>query len=832
MPTLDINNSAQTKEQAAVEPQCYHCGLPCDDPSIHLGDKYFCCRGCLVVYELLSENGLCQYYSLNDTPGITPTESGYDVKYAYLDDESILRELLNFTDGKTARATFYVPQMHCSSCIWLLENLHKINSDIISSRVDFLRKEISINFKIEHLTLKKLVELLASLGYEPDFQTDIKSNQSASKQMRSLYLKLGVAGFAFGNIMLLSFPEYLSGGNLDPVFKQFFGFINILLALPVFLYSSSDYFTSAWKALRHKNINIDLPISLGIITLFTRSLWEIFSGNGAGYMDSFVALVFLLLIGRLFQQKTYETLSFDRDYKSFFPISVVKRIGREETSIPLNKLQVGDRIVVRNQELIPADSILISGPAEIDYSFVTGEAYPVHKKTGDLIYAGGRQAGPTIELDVIKPVSQSYLTQLWNNEAFNRRNESRIDTMINRISKYFTLAVISIASLSALYWLPTDVGLALNAFTAVLIIACPCALALASPFTLGNTLRILGRNRLFLKSVRVIEDLAKISTIVFDKTGTLTQRQSTRISFIPDTPDQALSELELKWIASLVRHSSHPLSQQIRQLLAVQDFQTLEYFTEFPGKGIEGKIEGRQIKVGSPEFIGLSRLKNKDTSSKVYVSIDDQARGYFQIENQYRPAFSRLITYLKSHYELAVLSGDNDAERTRLASYFPDTNLKFNQSPQDKLEYIKTRQDRGEHVLMVGDGLNDAGALRQSDVGVTMSEDLNTFSPACDAILDATNFEKLDVYLKYTRKSMKIVIICFGISFLYNLVGLTFAVQGVLSPLVSAILMPLSSISVIVFSTGATHIIAKKLGLIQNSFLDIFTSNYSQEVNT
>jgi len=486
----------QSKEQT----DCYHCGDPCGNSGIWVGEKCFCCNGCKLVYELLEENDLCQYYDLQETPGVSPKEAGTTAKFKYLEDESVRSKLINFTDGNRSTVTFNIPSMHCVSCVWLLESLYKLNPLILQSKVDFLKKELSVTYEETANSLRQIVELLSSIGYEPEINLDSLHKKVKKDKDRQIYIKIGVAGFAFANIMMFSFPEYLSQQDqVEKILRNFFGSLSFLLALPVLFYSASDYFKSAWNGWKQRAVNMDVPISVGIITLFMRSSYEIFSGSGTGYMDSFTGLVFLLLIGKVFEKKTYDTLSFERDYKSYFPVAVTRKSSKDEMSIPLEKLKVGDRIVIRNQELVPADSVLIRGQAYIDYSFVTGESLPVEKLSGDMIYAGGRQIGGTIELDVIKDVNQSYLTELWNDESFTKDRKSRVTTLANKISKYFTMVVLSIAVLSASFWLTTDIVLALNAFTAVLIVACPCALALSTPFTLGNTLRIFGWNKFYLK---------------------------------------------------------------------------------------------------------------------------------------------------------------------------------------------------------------------------------------------------------------------------------------------------------------------------------------------
>ena len=488
-----------------------------------------------------------------------------------------------------------MPQMHCSSCIWLLENLFKINPAIIHSEVNFLKKNVTVKFNPQKISLKGTVELLTSIGYEPQINLEDAEDKKLQSTNKKLIYKIGITGFCFGNIMLLSFPEYLNINMSDSFFIKFFGWLNLFLSLPVFFYSSSDYFISAFKGLRKKILNIDVPISLGILVLFLRSAVEVVTQTGAGYFDSMTGLVFFLLIGKLFQNKTYETLNFERNYKSYFPLSVILKKDESEVSIPVSKLNVGDRIIIRNNEIIPADSVLFGGEGNIDYSFVTGESKLSPKVLGELVYAGGKQIGSAIELEVIKEVSQSYLTQLWNNEAFKNRAESNFATISNKVSKYFTIAILSIALASFLFWLPNSIHTALNVFTAVLIVACPCALALSIPFTLGNTIRIFGKNKFYLKNVHVIEELAKINQIVFDKTGTITQTTQSKIKFI----GPELTELNSIMIKSLVKNSTHPLSKKIYDSLDCQANLNVNSFKEMQGKGIEGEILGKQIKLGS-----------------------------------------------------------------------------------------------------------------------------------------------------------------------------------------------------------------------------------------
>ena len=792
--------------------QCFHCGDQCKDDSIRIDEKIFCCNGCKTVYEILDQNKLCNYYNLDQTPGISPNLN-FGSRFDYLDDPSTIQKLLDFQDDNISKVTFHIPQMHCSSCIWLLENLYKLNNGVSTSQVDFLKKELNATFEHNKISLKKLVQLLTSIGYEPQILLESVDKKSEDKVSKRLHYRIGIAGFCFLNVMLFTFPEYLGIDVTDSFLKNFFITLNLVLSFPVVFYSGWEYFGSALKGLRKKIVNIDFPISLGILALFGRSLYEISTQTGHGYFDSLTGLIFFLLLGKLLQEKTYSYLNFERNYKSFFPLSVSIKIENSEKSIPINKLMVGNRIIVRKNEIIPADSILLNGDGRIDYSFVTGESKPVSKISGEFVYAGGRQLGSVVELEVIKEVSQSYLTQLWNNDIFNnpdKSSESYFTNFSNAVSKYFTFVILLIAFVAAGFWFQTSTAVALNVFTAVLIVACPCALALSTPFTLGNAMRILGRNKFYLRNTSVIEDLAKVDSIVFDKTGTITQLGKSDLIFT----GSVLNSFQQKIIKSLVRNSTHPLSRKIFSSLEGDEFFPVTKFDEISGLGVTGVVYGNSLKVGSKVFID-GTIDENNTATKIYISINNELLGYFSVTNSYRDGIENTIQSLVSNYKLSLLSGDNEGEKYNLLKFFSDDKeLHFNQSPEEKLQFVKSQQKNGKKVLMIGDGLNDAGALKQSDVGIAVTEDISSFSPACDAILDASNLRLIPKFLNYSQSSIKIIYISFVISFLYNLFGLTFAIQGMLSPIVAAILMPLSSISVVLFATLSTNFVAKRMKLL------------------
>lgn len=798
--------------------QCYHCGEDCDE-QVHLSDdKQFCCQGCKTVYELLNKNNLCSYYDLESRPGINQRQSVREGKFDFLDDQSIIDKLVHFKDASQQHVRFYLPQMHCSSCIWLLENLGRVEPGVVKSQVNFIKKEVTVVYSVPEASLKRVAEALTHIGYEPHISLGDTETAGVKKNNTQRIVKLGIAGFCFGNIMMLSFPEYFSFGRTeDPALKQWFSYLNLVLSLPVFFYSASEFFVSGYKGLRQRFLNIDAPIALAVLITFVRSVYEILSHTGAGYLDSMSGIVFFMLIGRYFQNRTYQSISFDRDFKSYFPLGVVT-LGDDgkEQQISVSDLRPGHRIRIHNDEIVPADAILFLGKATIDYSFVTGESVPVDKAMGEIVYAGGRQTSGAIELEVVKEVSQSYLTQLWNHEAFRESKDERHASFIHRVSRYFSYVLFSIAIITAIYWAFHDPSKAWNAVTSVLIVACPCALLLSATFTNGNMIRILNKHRLYVKSAAVIERMSGIDTIVFDKTGTITEQSRFGISF----EGEPLNAEEMQLVRSLANQSGHPLSKSIAAFLPFSKTLSARSYEEVKGAGTSGIIKGRFVKLGSATYVTGREQDPEAGGSRIYIGIDGRTRGYFVAKSNYRRHLADIIESLRREFRLSILSGDNASEEPYLRTIFgSEARMLFGQKPEDKLNFVKALQAAGRRVLMIGDGLNDAGALKQSDVGIAVSDNTNNFSPACDAILAGTSFPKLRELIAYARRQKQIIYASFVVSVIYNIAGLYFAVQGNLEPVIAAILMPLSSVSIVALTTGMSSWYERSLKSDANHFL-------------
>ena len=786
--------------ETLTETTCFHCHETCLDEIVHYDDKDFCCHGCKQVYQLLADNSLDDYYVCDVNPGKAPSAQNFE----FLNNPHFQDQLISFSSQGIAKVNFHLPAIHCRSCLYLLENLQKISSGILKTTLNFGKKDLTVWFKEEQINLGQLATLLASLGYEPLISSE-EAQETKQKQLThqtQLFIKLGIAGFCAGNAMLFSFPEYL--GIEDGSLKNLFGYLNIGLGSLAVFYSGSDYFKNVWAHIKLGKMTIELPILLGILVGYSRSVYEVFSHTGAGYIDSVSGLIFFLLIGKWFQQKSFDFLSFERNYKAYFPLVISKLEKGVEANYPLDDIKVGDHLIIRNQEIIPADAVLVSGTSQLDYSFVTGESELVAIQAGNSMYAGGRHTGERIEIEIKKELKQSHLTQLWEQQAFKDplHKTENWENFANQVGGYFTVGLISLAMIVGIYWLNYDPSRWSNAVVSILVIACPCALAISYPFALGHGIRWLAKLNFFVKDIQAFERMAQVDTIVFDKTGTLTLPSTQKpISKLT----RELSYSEWRSLYSLALQSTHPMSRQlVNYVHENQPLLPLEKFAEKTGKGLEATISGIEYRIGNAKFTGHSTPKDNDyirSESQLYIQIAGAPVGYIEFPWAYRAGIEVMIHQLQANYKVYLLSGDKQEHAGSLLDWFPDHhNYQFECSPMDKMKFIQSLQDAGQHVAMIGDGLNDAGALRQAQVGIAISDDHLHFTPASDAILKGDQMAQLPKFLAFSRYGLHLIKLSFLLSLVYNGIGLSFAIQGNLSPLIAAILMPVNSISMLLIA--------------------------------
>ncbi|MFZ5628950.1 MAG: heavy metal translocating P-type ATPase [Spirochaetota bacterium] len=776
---------------------CAHCGAA--GASILRGAEKFCCEGCAQVYSILKDQDMLGFYEIPDN-SIRSLKEKPVADYGYCDSEWFRRMFVRPSGSTGWAIRMRLPDIHCAACVWLLEKLPEMLEGVTSARINYLRKQLDISASAD-LRVSQLVQFVANLGYPPDFAKESAASRRLSAYDKSLLRKMAVAAFGFGNAMLFSLPEYFTA-HLESSFSRTFMALNAAISVVVLIYSAGDFFRSAWRALKQRQIVIDVPISIGIAAMFTRSAVDVVTGTSAGYFDTFTGLIFFLLIGRFVQSRSYAWLNFERDNLLFLPLAVRVRTATGEAVTPVQQVKRGDTLRLLAGEISPTRCRVISEEGAADYAFITGESLPVSLKRGDVFEPGGKVVGQSLLLEVLEEVDQARLNRIWEAAEPETGGEtySYGSSFAERVLPYFTGTVIAIATGALLYWLPTDGARAWNAFSAVLVITCPCALAMAKPFSFFTTQSVLARAGLFLKSAAIVERFFALKNIVFDKTGTLTNPGKFDIEF--RAAGAASESQHLQAIMALANESSHPLSLAIAEFVPRSGEAILSDFAEKPGKGTSALINGTKYWLGSQAWleengIAVGQLGEAGFSSLVHAASGTNYLGCFLIRNRMRGDLGQTLAELGARYRIALLSGDSDRERSRFEQYFSTSGkLYFSATPARKAEIIASMRQDGA-TMMIGDGLNDAEALRAADLGVALTENHSNFSPASDAILSAESLHRLPQLIGQAAQARKTAIAAYAVSFGYNIFGIAVAVAGDLTPLFCAILMPISSLSVI-----------------------------------
>lgn len=771
--------------------KCYHCGDKVVGKPVEFDNKEFCCSGCKSVYQILSDNNLDDFYQFNEGSGIKPSNEAQS-KFKPLDLPEIFENFIDFQNEQMYIATFFLPAIHCSSCIYLLENLQKINPLIIKSEANFTARTVEVSVKKE-FKLSEVAGLLESIGYKPELRKNTKE-QKSSYDKKLLY-KLGVAGFAFGSVMLWTFPEYLGMDETFDDFRNFSAYLSLLVAIPVLVYSASDYLKSAYIAIKTKQLNLDIPIAIGILVLFTQSATSVLMKEGSGYIDSFTGFVLFLLIGKWFQSKTYRNMAFDNDPKAYFPLGVHRLNDKgEEQIVVIDALKKEDIIIIYNEEIIPCDVELLDDEATINTSFITGEADLIKLKKGDKIYAGSKLVGSGRKLKVISTTDRSKFAAIWNNKTIRSEKKSVALEREHKLTRFFLVAVFIVALIGGVIWFFKDPYRIPEIITAILVVACPCALALSFPFVYGNTMRKFGKNGFYFKSIFEIEKLKIIDFLVFDKTGTLTKDKSESVFF-----EGELSQKLIDLVYAGTKESTHPYSKSINSSLKhqVKEGVSIKSFEEIPGKGwIMVTDFDDEVKLGSKSFFG----KDEKEMTGSLVAVNGLLIGEFKFKSELREGVDNALTVIS--LPKVILSGDNESDRILFEQIHTKVDLYFNQNPVDKSDFIKQKSSEGKKVLFLGDGLNDSEALKVSGLGISVADDIFRFTPSCDAIIEGDKIQFLSHFLNFGQYAARALMICMIFSLLYNIIGMTFAILGYVTPLFAAILMPLSSITIVFLSTA------------------------------
>lgn len=744
---------------------CGFCAQPMDLESSLAVDDQYCCSGCQTADALIHGEGT------------TGPDRATLSKYEHLSVASDAEGLRKY-DEHWYSWELELPHIHCTSCLILLERMPEWLDGVHELRVSFSAKRAHIYFDTSIVNPAVLAAWLDYVGYPPKLV-------GKTKRDRSLIINLGIAGFAMGNAMMGAFPEYFGlSESSDANLLHFFRYSTALFATLSLFTAGRFYLVSALKSLSAKTWSLDVPIAIGMLMLWGWSSYLLFNGISGGYFDSLAGLVFFLLLGRFLQTRTYSAFSFERTIKDFLPLSIYSEDQR--AFVRLEDLKLGENVHLPEGGIIPVD-LFLKAPAVVDYSFITGESDPVSLGVNEVAKVGGKSLDD-IHASVHATPSVSSLEQVW------KAKDQTTGWVSARLTAIFTISVLSIAFFSGIAWYYINPDRFVEIAVSVLIIACPCALSLAAPFAYGTARSNLAKLGLYLKEGKGIIDLSTLRNIAWDKTGTLTQKH-------PKASIHWEKGQHPELLFALASRSTHPISQAISKALTPSYSVVLGNWQESVGEGIRATTEyGTVLKLGSGKWLGL-------LEGPTYFFVDDILVATISVSAAYRDGMAEVFEALSAaQIDHHLISGDQPKELpTSWTSYFSDKSH-FNQNPAQKAALLRTLPQ----TAFIGDGLNDIQAMHEAQIGLSVVEEDLGYFPQSDGILMSDGLSKLPAILRYSRRMVLVVRSAYLLSLLYNLLGVVIAVSGLLSPVIAAVLMPLSSITVVLFVVLLAQILQPK----------------------
>ncbi len=781
-------------------------------------EQQFCCAGCDAVWQVLHSCGLEEYYRLRDAYQETrPHAARVSGKsFDYLDDpEFVNRHSSGRTKGGV-RIEFYLDGVHCVACAWLIEKVLMEKEGAAFAQLDLGKRVVEIIFDPSRVSLSKLARALDRLGYMPHPLAGESASEAARKESRRYAARLGVAAACAGNIMLLAVSLYAGEfSGIDSGYASLFRWISLGLAIPALTYSAWPFYRGAWAGLKHGRLHMDLPISLGIVAAFAVSLIATLLDRGEVYFDSVSMLIALLLAGRFLLMRAGQWASGSAESLLQLEAKTARRVvDNIDEEVSLSDINAGDTLRVLPGETVPVDGVVCGERAWVSQAHLTGEAKPILLDTGDTIYAGAKVMESPV---LVLTTAVGETTRIHRLAEFMRESSHRRAPIVNiadRIAGYFTGIVILLAVITGVVWSFVDPSRALWNAAAMLIVTCPCALGLATPIALAMAMGRAARKGIFIKGADGVERLAGVNHVILDKTGTLTYGipQLRSKCFV-----RGISEFEaaniLSEVAALERQSGQVYSSAFQDITYSQS--EISEFRSISGSGIEGRINNNFYRVGSKAFAvdggaldsDLARFADsmaKAGHARCYVQRNDEIVAALGFEDSPHTEAAGSVRTLKHlGLELEILSGDSQASVGAIARELNIQHYRGDSTPEAKFDRVNELESSGVRVAMVGDGVNDSAALSRATVGISAANAADIAREAADVFISARGPQAISDALKLSRRSMKIVRLNIGIGIAYNIVGAALALMGMVSPLTAAVLMPVSSLTVLIIATKA-----------------------------
>ena len=792
---------------------CFHCGLPLEatfySVMIEGVGHGTCCRGCQAVAQTIVGSGLVAYYRNRTAPSPTASNAGLPAELGVYDLPEVQRGFVRDAPAGSheKEASLLIDGVTCAACVWLIEQRLARLPGLTAVSLNYATRRARVRWNTRVIALSAVLRAIADLGYAAHPYDSGRAEERLRRERSGLLWRLFIAGFSMMQVMMYAIPVYIAAGDMTPDIEQLMRITSLILTLPVALWSALPFYSGAWRDLRRGRVGMDVPVALGIIIAFVASMVATATASGTVYFDSVAMFVFLLLGARFLEMEVRaKAVRTQEQLVRRVPATAERVTGGGNGTTELvaaAALQPGDLLRVRPGAVIPVDGVVVSGTSSADEALLTGESRPVAKRPGDTLSGGAVNLDGVITMRVTCTGENTVLAGIVRLMDRAQAEKPAIAQAADRVAQWFVAALLVLTALTFAVWWQIDASRALWVAVSLLVVTCPCALSLATPVALTAATGAAYRSGVLITRSSALETLAQATHFVFDKTGTLTTGRMSLAGLMPlsgDTREQCLA-----WAAALESWSEHPAGRAL--VAAVSGAHPLaDDVRTITGSGVEGRVGGRLLRIGRLQFVAalhgraLPRELESVPDTMTVVALGD-VQGWialFMLDDVLRhdaPAMIRALT--ASGARITLLSGDRPQRVRHAAAELGIAEYRGGATPADKLDYVRELQAQGAIVAMVGDGVNDAPVLAQTQVSIATGSGTELAQIGADIILMTDRFGALTETVSGARRTLRVIRQNLGWAVAYNAVALPLAMAGMVTPLVAALGMSASSLIVV-----------------------------------
>jgi Cu2+-exporting ATPase len=827
---LSISPLAQT-DQPQLEQRaqrCFHCNLPIPPDEDVVAEikgesQHFCCVGCKAVCEAIYAAGLDGFYRRTPEDGCLAPPPEIPKELSLYDLDEVQEEFVDEL-GEEREIHLLIEGIHCAACVWLIEHTLNAQTGVSSAQVNLSGKRLHLKWHNSVISLSRIIERLGQIGYAAVPYDPEVAEGSLKKQNRHLLYRMAFAAFGMMNLLWISIALY-SGAD-EGEFRSMFHWIGFVLATPVLLYSGYPFYRGAWSGLRNLHLGMDLPIAIGASITYLYSVYVTVNASQIGevYYDTVVNFLFVILVGRYLESiSKRQAVAATQRLLDLQPRVATCLEDGEERIVPIRAVAIDDTVLVKPGERIPVDGFITDGQSSVDEAMLTGESQAVAKQQGDTVSAGTINGHGVLRVRVTGSLKNTALGRIIRLVEEAQGSKAPIQCLADKIVPSFVAVTLLLGTVTFLFWVGSSFEVALLAATSVLIITCPCAFGLATPMSIAVASGLGAKYGILVKNGDVLETLSTINHVIFDKTGTLTEGGMSVVGIytedatwdVSQTTAPAASLLVLmQKLFAVERFSEHPTAEAVSNwyetFAAQMPRLEVSEFSYTPGQGVSGLVENQHLFAGtslmmnnhqvalSNQLEQTARHLAEQGIGSFNIAVDGRHIGLIAVEDRIRPDARELITALKEEgLQLTLLSGDRRQAAEAIAQRLGGMEVIAEVLPEEKDQVVQRLQGQGMRVAMVGDGVNDAPALVRADVGIAMGSGTDVSIASADIVLMSNELERVRLAIGLSRRTLLTIRQNIGISIVYNMIMVPLAMAAIVTPLVAAISMPLSSLAVI-----------------------------------